>query len=63
MTTTKEAIRWHGSETNEAPIGTEDRLVQYADGAWGWQARGTDNVHIFDTRDEAEADYAAADQD
>lgn len=60
MASTKEAIRWHGTELSDENIGTEDRLVEYADGTWGWQARGSDDVQIFETRDEAVADYAAA---
>ena len=67
--TTKQAIKEHGPEVSEERIGTEDRLVGYADGTFGWQARGSAEVFFptqqgkeyacYSPRDRAIADYNA----
>lgn len=57
--TTQQAIHSHGIETSEEIIGTEDRLLGYADGSYGWQARGSAEVYVFSNREQAIADYSA----
>ena len=43
----------------EFEIGTEDRVFVTATGQWYWQARGTSDCYgPFDSREDAEADYA-----
>lgn len=58
--TTKQAVAKHGKEISEEIIGTEDRLIGYADGSFSWQARGSDQVW-FGSRNERQACYSSRD--
>jgi hypothetical protein len=47
-----DAIRKHGEEASEETIGTEDRLIGYTDGSWGFQLRGSAEIAVGETRDD-----------
>jgi hypothetical protein len=51
------AVQLHGREVSEDDLGVEDRLVQYEDGMWAWQARGSADVWLFADREAAVRDY------
>ena len=55
------ATKSHGAQIKEERIGTEDRLIKFADGVWGWQARGTCEICFPDPADvELRGSWAAA---
>ena len=37
----KRAIRKFGPVISEEVIGSEDRLIEFSNGVWAWQARGS----------------------
>lgn len=52
------AIKIHGEIKHEETIGTEDRIGQFADGTWFWQARGSTDVWFAEA---ARPEYADRD--